>query len=342
MTSMDQKQLERFVDVVESGSLSRTARRLNTSQPALSKSLRLLEEQLGVRLLERGPRGVRLTKFGDAFYRRACSITSEFRRARDDIEDMKGSTAGTVSLGVTPGPGILDKVIPQAVARVARKRPALQFRVRSGTLSELLIELHRGDLDLLFTVLDERTEGADLKTRLVFEDHFVLVVGKRHPLLARETITLNDLANFRWALLEDAMPLWHVITELAQRDKIPIQGSPIKSNSVVFVRTIVSKNDFVGVLPSYAAALGTEAGDLGCIPLERLSEHGMLPRLVRPMGLVHPAEIELTRGSHALLRSIITVCHELNFIRPKVPADDITPPKQGEAQHSDAVGRPRR
>jgi DNA-binding transcriptional LysR family regulator len=234
---MDQKQLERFVDVVESGSLSRTSRRLNTSQPALSKSLRLLEEQLGVRLLERGPRGVRLTKFGDAFYRRACSITSELRRARDDIEDMKGSTAGTVSLGVTPGPGILDQVIPQAVARVARKRPGQRFRVRSGTLSELLSELHRGDLDLLFTVLDERTEGADLKTRLVFEDHFVLVVGKRHPLLALETITLNDLANFRWALLEDAMPLWHVITELAQRDRIPIQGSPIESNSVVFVRT---------------------------------------------------------------------------------------------------------
>src|SRR6266581_6317937 len=121
---MDQKQIERFVDVVESGSLSRTSRRLNTSQPALSKSLRLLEQQLGVRLLDRGPRGVRLTKFGDLFYRRACSISSEFRRAREDIEGMKGSTEGVVALGVTPGPGILDQVIPQSIARVARKRPA--------------------------------------------------------------------------------------------------------------------------------------------------------------------------------------------------------------------------
>ena len=69
--------------MVESGSLSRTARRLNTLQPALSKSLRLLEEQLGVRLLERGPRGVRLTKFGDSFYRRAAdSPPSSVARAR--------------------------------------------------------------------------------------------------------------------------------------------------------------------------------------------------------------------------------------------------------------------
>jgi DNA-binding transcriptional LysR family regulator len=315
--AVDQKQLERFVDVVESGSLSRTSRRLNTSQPALSKSLRLLEEQLGVRLLERGPRGVRLTKFGDAFYRRARNITGEIRRAHEDIEHIKGSTAGMVSLGVTPGPGILDQVIPQAIARVARKRPALKFRVRSGTLSELLTEIHRGDLDLLFTVLDERIEGGKFKTQLVFEDHFVLVVGERHPLLIRETITLHDLAHFRWVLLEDAMPLWSVITDLAQRDQIPIQSAPIESNSVVFVRTIVSRNEFVGVLPSYAAALGTEAGELVAIPLERLSEHRMLPRLVRPMGLVHPAEIELTRGSKELLRSIITVCHELNLIQSK-------------------------
>jgi len=312
---MDQKQLERFVDVVESGSLSRTARRLNTSQPALSKSLRLLEQQLGVRLLERGPRGVRPTKFGDVFYRRARSITSEFRRAREDLDDVKGSTDGIVSLGVTPGPGILDQVIPQAIARVALKRPSLKLRVRSGTLPELLIEVHRGDLDLLFTVLDERTKGADLKTRLVFEDHFVLVVGKRHPLLVRKIVTLHDLADFRWVLLEDALPLWNVIADLAARQQIPIEGAPIASNSVVFVRTILSKGDFVGVLPSYAAALGTEAGDLAAIPLERISEHGVLPRLVRPMGLVHPAEIELTRGGHALLRSITTVCQELNLIR---------------------------
>src|SRR3954449_4989066 len=93
---MDQRQIERFVDVVESGSLTRTSRRLNISQPALSKSLRLLEEQLGTKLLERGPRGVRVTKSGGIFCQRARTITAEFRRAREDLEDMKGSTAGTV------------------------------------------------------------------------------------------------------------------------------------------------------------------------------------------------------------------------------------------------------
>ena len=311
---MDQKQLERFVDVVESGSLSRTSRRLGTSQPALSKSLRLLEEQLGVRLLDRGPRGVKLTKFGDAFYRRARRITSEFRRAGEDIEELKGLFAGVVSLGVTPGPGILDQVVPQAIARIAPKRPSLKIRVRSGTLSELLVDLHRGNLDLLFTVLDERTRGPDVTTRLLFEDHFVLVVNRSHPLIGLSEITIPDLLAYRWVLLEDAMPLWNSMAELATIGGVPIMAAPIESNSVVFTRTLTSHSDFVGVLPSYAAEIGTEAGTIRRIPLDRLSHGTVLPRLTRPMGLVHATEIELTEGSKAVLRGINTICHELKLI----------------------------
>ncbi|MBI3707413.1 MAG: LysR family transcriptional regulator [Proteobacteria bacterium] len=150
---MDERYLQRFVDVVESGSLSRTSRRMNISQPALSKSLRLLEGQLGIKLLERSPRGVRVTRFGNAFYRRARSITAEFRRAREDLEDLKGSTAGQVALGVTPGPGVLDRILPEAIARVANDRPSLRFKIHSGTSTELLVALNQGDLDILFTVV---------------------------------------------------------------------------------------------------------------------------------------------------------------------------------------------
>jgi len=316
---MDQKQLERFVDVAESGSLSRSSRRLHTSQPALSKSLRLLEEQLGVRLLERGPRGVKLTEFGNAFYRRARSITSEFRRAGEDLDNLKGLMTGTVSLGVTPGPGILDQVIPKAVIRTAQKRPKLRFRIRSGTLTELLVDLHRGDLDLLFTVLDERIRGPDLKVEELFEDQFALVVGARHPMLSQNAISIADLMRFRWVLLEDAMPLWDSVCELAKTHDIPVVNGPIESNSVVFIREMASKTDYIGILPSYAAELGTASGNLRYIPLERLVAHSLLPKLSRPMGLVHAAEIELTQSCKALLRSINTVCIELNLTKGRNP-----------------------
>ncbi len=311
---MDQKQLERFVDVVESGSLSRTSKRLNVSQPALSKSLRLLEEQLGVRLLDRGPRGVKLTVFGESFYRRARSVTAELRRANDDLDHIRGLLTGSVSLGVTPGPGILDQIIPKAVVRIALKRPDLKVRVRSGTISELLVDLHRGDLDLLFTVLDERTKGPDLKVQKLFDDSFALIVRTGHKLLTQKEISLRDLMSSRWVMLEDALPLWESVSQLAREEKIEVPTRPIESNSLVFLREVARKTDFIGIMPAYPAEMSTSSGDLRYIPLERLSNHNLLPNLVRPLGLVHAAEIELTESSKALLRSINTVCIELNLI----------------------------
>jgi DNA-binding transcriptional LysR family regulator len=307
---VDQRQIERFIDVAETGSLSRSSRRMHVSQPALSKSLRTLEDQVGAQLLNRGPRGVRLTEFGTVFYQRARSIAAEFRRAAEELGNLRGSTAGAIAIGVTPGPGVLDRVVPKAVSRVARRRPGLKVQIRSGTLSELLPALNAGDLDVLFTVLDERVAGPDLHCRKVFDDHFALVARPAHPLFARRRIALRDLLAYRWALLEDAVPLWHVLEGIASELGIAIQFAPIESNSVIFMRTVVGENDFVGVLPSYAAALSSE---LGFLPLERMAESGVLPRLNRPMGLIHRAETTLTPVGRAILRSIAAVCQELGL-----------------------------
>jgi DNA-binding transcriptional LysR family regulator len=303
---VNQRQIERFIDVAETGSLSRSSRRMHVSQPALSKSLRILEDQVGAQLLNRGPRGVRLTEYGTVFYKRARSIAAEFRRAAEELGNLRGSTAGAIAIGVTPGPGVLDRVVPKAVSRVARRRPGLKVQVRSGTTSELLPALNAGDLDVLFTVLDERVAGPDLHCRKVFEDHFALVARPAHPLFARR----RDLLAFRWALLEDAAPLWHVLEGIASELGIAIEYAPIESNSVVFMRTVVSEYDFIGVLPSYAAALSPE---LAFLPLERIAESGVLPRLSRPMGLIHRAETTLTPVGRAILRSIAAVCQELGL-----------------------------
>ena len=77
----------------------------------------MCQRQLGTKLLERGPRGVRITKSGELFYKRARAITGELRRVREELEELKGSTSGHVALGTTPGPGGLDRIVPEAIAR---------------------------------------------------------------------------------------------------------------------------------------------------------------------------------------------------------------------------------
>ena len=313
---MDEKQIQRFVEVVKSKSVNRTAQRLNISQPALSKSLRQLEERLQTRLLQRTSRGVHPTEFGNVFYKRALLIDAEFRRAQEELENMKGSTVAQLALGVTPGPGILDQIIPKVIELVTKARPMLKVTVRSGTISELLPALGRSELDLLFTVLDERTAGASVETKLIFEDRFVIVVNSKHPLLGKRSISLSDLLLYRWVLLEDALPLWTAIERAGQKLKLKARYSPIDSNSVVFIRSIVGDSDLIGILPHYAASAGLKSGIIA-IPLERVAESKLLPRLIRPMGLVHSKDSELTPAGRALLRSIMTVCHELKLVGNK-------------------------
>jgi hypothetical protein len=78
----------------------------------------------------------------------------------------------------------------------------------------------------------------------------------------------------------------------------------------MFMRTVVAENDLIGVLPSYAAGLSQE---LAFLPLERIAESRVLPRLNRPMGLIHRAETTLTPVGRAVLHSIATVCQELGL-----------------------------
>ena len=107
------------------------------------------------------------------------------------------------------------------------------------------------------------------------------------------------------------MPLWRAIEEYARDHHTPMQTAPIQSNSVAFVRAMVNKNDLIAMLPSYAVRPGKESGDLRFIEVERIVDQKVLPKLVRPMGLVHPADIELTAAGNALFRSITSVCREM-------------------------------
>ena len=309
---MDERQIERFIDVVQSKSMSRTAKRLRISQPALSKSLRQLEDRLDARLLQRTPRGVLPTEFGHVFYRRALLISAELRRANEELDNLRGSTEARVAIGVTPGPGLLDKVVPRAVEMVVRARPMLNLTVRSGTISELLPALNRGELDLMFTVLDEQLIGANVSTKVMFEDKFVIVAQSHHPLHSLRSISLKDLLFYRWALLEDARPLWNVIEDAGRQLDIKTRFPPINSTSVLFVRSIVARTDYIGILPSYDASVGPAEG-IAALSLDSVEEGVRLPRLTRPMGIVHSRDSELTAGARAVLSAMIGVCEELQL-----------------------------
>ncbi|MEZ5738300.1 MAG: LysR substrate-binding domain-containing protein [Burkholderiaceae bacterium] len=194
---MQLQHLEALVALAADGSLRASARRLGISQPALSKRLRALEDELGVALVQRSPRGVVLTTFGEAVHRRACGVTLETTRLREELAQMRGCLEGQVRIAVSPVPAVL--LLPQVLTRFTRRLPGVQVIVQDGLYPAVLPELRSGVIDLaLGPQPPEGLAGGDLLIEPMFNNELVVAARRDHPLVAARSMA--DLLQTRWLL----------------------------------------------------------------------------------------------------------------------------------------------
>lgn len=190
-------QVRDFLAVVESGSISATARKLGVSQPGLTKSLGALEAELGAALLQRTPTGVVLTRQGQAFHVRARAGYAELAKARDEL--ARGAKA-QVALGF--GPYFAAQVVPQAVLRFREKYPDVPLRLVEGLRHATGPMVRDGTLDMS---LAPRAPHAPADPAIRFKPiaHLqqIVVARKGHPLArARSAAELSApewLSNMR-------------------------------------------------------------------------------------------------------------------------------------------------
>lgn len=140
---MELRQLEYFCRIADTGSIHEAARKLNLSQPPLSYQLRQLEEELGVRLFERGSRGVSLTEAGKLLYARAESLLDYARSTRQEVSEA--GRRRVLRLGVTSSTAGL--LVPE-IARFLARCPEVSFQLRDGASYTLLQYVLDGIIDL--------------------------------------------------------------------------------------------------------------------------------------------------------------------------------------------------
>jgi len=190
---MDIAQLRSFLTVVETGSISTAALALGVKQPALSKSIRRLEKQLGVKLFERRPRGVTPTDYGETLLHFALAMDSR------QIQALSDARSGELVIGA--GGTWLEELLPLAVARLVTERPAVRITVVTSSPETMIVRLLNGELDILLAPL----RSADIDREELFTETLLtgnlIVLGRRdHALAARREVSLRMLAEARWAL----------------------------------------------------------------------------------------------------------------------------------------------
>jgi DNA-binding transcriptional LysR family regulator len=195
---MDIRHLTYFLKVAQRRSITAAATELNIAQPSLTKSIRLLEQELGVSLFDRLPRGVELTSFGQSLLRDAESIHVQFQDAIGELEGLRGGAIGEVRLGA--GPAWLRRHLPLAVARTLDANPGIRIHVTGGFDDALLRSLRRGDLDFVVAEMPSGDRARDLRLTPLTTDNLGICCRSGHPLARRSSTPLQALLEYPWVM----------------------------------------------------------------------------------------------------------------------------------------------
>ena len=275
-------QLRTFVAVAEELSFTRAAEAIGLSQQATSKAVRALEDELGVVLLERTTREVRLTPAGTALLESARDLLARADLAFAEVRDIEAGVSGTLRVGVSPAIGLADRM------EVARELRALSERISVSFLevrpSQLRPLLRAGELDIALT----RARGLDepsISTRELRPSPMLCVVPAQHRLAARESVTAADLAGERVLVASPpGTPYTDLLLERLE-GVIPVE-SRVTGTGVI----LVELGDSIAIMPEGTVA---PPGSV-LVPLEGFT----LPLFVLwPAGRPSPAARRLIAGA---------------------------------------------
>ena len=183
------------ISIAEQGSIRAAARSLQVSQPALTRSLAELERELGAPLFERRLRGVIATPLGQAFLARARSIMQEVRRAREEIEQLSGASAGTVNVGLSIAAHLA--LLPGVLGPFRKRYPDAKLHIIEGLYPTLEQGLRGGEIDFYVGVDPGGTAGAELSREIVFPNTRTVLCRTSHPLAG--STSLAQLCTAQWA-----------------------------------------------------------------------------------------------------------------------------------------------
>ena len=287
---MDLRQLRYFTAIADSGSFSEAAARLRVAQSALSRHTLTLEQELGVKLFDRHPRGVDLTHSGSLLLARSKRILAELEEARAEVMAQAALPGGNAVIGTTSTTSRI--LYGPLAARFARDYPQVRLRFVEGVPYLLMEGLDTGAIDLAVMVDPEPRESLVLEP-LVTEQEFLIGAVKAN--LPPEPCTVEALAGLPLILLPRPAGSRVKLDRMAAEAGVALDVTHEVAN-VDVVKDFVERDLGFGILPYSSVMAGVEDGHYRAVPLEGLTiTRTLVRRTDRPPT---PAVTELARLVH--------------------------------------------
>ena len=285
------KQLLIFDRVLQRRSILHASRELHLTQSAVTKAVRELEDDLGVKLFERSNRGVNPTAYGLLLGARVKSVIAEVRHLADELNAFRSAETGHVIVGTLIAGSA--RLLPKAIAQLKRQAPDVLVTVREGLGDRLYPALATGELDIVVGRLPHRehpiTQNFPLEHERLFTEHFSLVVRSGHPLTGISPLSLADTLRWPWILPVPESPSRLVADRLFAEAGQPLPSNRVESLSLLTNVGLLLHGDACALVPRGALELFAAGGQLVELSLPGVGHFGDVGFSVRAGKLLTPA-----------------------------------------------------
>jgi DNA-binding transcriptional LysR family regulator len=242
---MDTQALTAFLAVAESGSFSTAAERLFVTQPAVSKRIAQLEQQLGTRLFDRVGRRIRLTEAGEALLPRARQVLLDLEDMSRAISNLTGTVSGTLRIGTSHHIGLHR--LPPVLRRFSREYPDVKLDIHFIDSEEAWEAVLHGDLEMGVVTLPPQPDPR-LHSQAVWQDPLVFMAAPEHPLARLDRVTLETLTGYS-AILPSPVTFTRRIVESLFEEQALTLNISMSTNYLETIHMMVSIGLGWSVLP---------------------------------------------------------------------------------------------
>lgn len=287
---MDTQHLQAFVAIAEQGSFSAAADRLHLTQPAISKRIALLEEQLKVALFDRIGRQIALTQAGQLLLSKAKLILGEVAATQRAIADLQGDVQGKLSIATSHHVGL--HYLPPYLREFSTRYPQVKLDLHFLDSEQAYHEILQGRFDIAIITLALQ-QDTRLKSETLWHDQLQFVVAPTHALAAQSHIQLADLSQHPSIMPDTNTYTTQLIKNLFDYQHLPLNIGMV-SNHLDTIKMLLSIGLGWGVLPQRI------------IDSELCILNVNQEPIMRPLGYIHHNQRTLNNAARVFLESLKT------------------------------------
>ena len=238
---------EHFLTIYEFGSIHAAAEQLGLTQPAVTMSLKQLEDQLETCLFNRSVKGMSPTPSGQTYYRFACSLRQSAQYASQEIKNLTTGYSGTLRIGA--GVAWAVTIIPEILVEIGNMFPDLSIELITGVGDQLANSFEKGKLDILLAAgTQEPLNSPDFVHHFLRNISTVAVADSSHQLAKKKNISLEELASVKWAGFFEDDTFVHHATRLLAQHGLPAPTISMRTNSITALIQFVKNTGAVTLI----------------------------------------------------------------------------------------------